>query len=194
MNELYVILSLLYWLISITNRSFFIGTIFTFSTIFCTSIWSWVYFINTVDISVWPERLGTLMTRSNTEMSSRCRRWLAREVVPMMSSLVCRLLGCFLIRTRRVYRMVLLKRGPWLMYSTRRSMLSIIIQARGDLYASMNTFTIACTFWFSDIPTYFSGVISFTKGNPQFRAVKAARAVLPEPRGPSRRTECSWLL
>jgi len=50
--------------------------------------------------------------RLNTEMSSKYLRCLANDVVPINNNLLLESLGCFFIKTNKVYRIVLLNLGP----------------------------------------------------------------------------------
>lgn len=74
-----------------------------------------------------------MITRLNTEMSSNWLKCAYKEVVPIMSNLLVILLGYFLIRTNNVYNTLLLNLGPYEIYSTSLSRLSIMMQAKGDL-------------------------------------------------------------
>jgi hypothetical protein len=63
-------------------------------------------------------------------------------------------------------------------------MLSTTTTLIGLFELSANTFEIAWTFWASENPIIFSGVMSLMNGNSDACAMVAARAVLPVPGGP----------
>mmetsp|Transcript_22607 Transcript_22607/g.55847 ORF Transcript_22607/g.55847 Transcript_22607/m.55847 type:complete len:334 (+) Transcript_22607:966-1967(+) len=94
-------------------------------------------------------------------------------------------LGCFLRHVSSVCSTGLEKRGPIRTYSRSRSRSSRRTSESGDLCASSKTLTIMDALPASDMPTHELGEMSFTKGNSESSARRAAIAVLPEPDSPS---------